>query len=122
LIPFVCRLAAWLFPDIIHPFQLAQKRTRTPVLRIPGVGRSHLSRMLLFQSAIILVVSFVKCSDRSFESDFLTAFESVAKSLQPPDRCDGVRHNQVLAESARVTTAAPSMMASLMISRPVPER
>ena len=30
--------------------------------------------------------------------------------------------NQVLAESARVTTAAPSMMASLMISRPAPER
>src|SRR5579864_1262972 len=30
--------------------------------------------------------------------------------------------NQVLAESARVTTAAPNMMASLMISRPAPDR
>src|ERR1700724_747604 len=47
---------------------------------------------------------------------------SVAESFQAPGRCDGLRHNQVLAESARVTTAAPSMMASLMISRPAPER
>src|SRR6266404_7055883 len=47
---------------------------------------------------------------------------SVAKSFQPPHRCDGLRHNQVLAESARVTTAAPSMMASLMMSRPAPDR
>src|SRR5216684_631780 len=48
--------------------------------------------------------------------------ESLAKSFQPPDRCHGLRANQALAESARVTTAAPSMMASLMISRPAPER
>src|ERR1700688_4504684 len=46
----------------------------------------------------------------------------VPKSFQPPARCHGLRANQVLAESARVTTAAPSMMASLMISRPAPER
>src|SRR5580692_253236 len=32
------------------------------------------------------------------------------------------RANQILAESARVITAAPSMMASLMINRPAPER
>src|ERR1700692_546815 len=47
---------------------------------------------------------------------------AAAKLFQPLDRCDGLRHNQVLAESARVTTAAPSMIASLMISRPAPER
>src|SRR6266851_8265461 len=47
---------------------------------------------------------------------------SVAKSSQPADRCHGLRANQVLAESARVTTAAPNMMASLMISRPAPAR
>src|ERR1700751_3213303 len=44
------------------------------------------------------------------------------ESLQPLDLYCGLGANQVLAESARVTTAAPSMMASLMISRPAPER
>src|SRR5258707_2257016 len=47
---------------------------------------------------------------------------SVAQSFQPPDRCHGLSDNQVLAESARGSTAAPSMMASLMISRPAPDR
>src|ERR1700756_3611814 len=34
----------------------------------------------------------------------------------------GLLDNQVLAESASVATAAPNMMASLMISRPAPDR
>src|SRR6201987_2333559 len=44
------------------------------------------------------------------------------ESLQPLDLYCGLGANQVLAESARVTTAAPSMMTSLMISLPAPDR